>query len=96
MIIGLGLILLTAVFYTLNLNEFLMNKFVVTIGSSFHFNWAPMIGISTMAVGEFILWQSQNYKNLKEVGIRYFDKFKMAFSNLRMEAIYLSHLKFVK
>ncbi|MDD4969320.1 MAG: hypothetical protein PHT07_07800 [Paludibacter sp.] len=95
MLIGLGLTLLTAVFYTLNLNEIMMDKFVFTIGSSFHFNWAPMIGISIMAFGEFVLWQSQNNKNLKEAGIRYFEKLKMGFSNIKLEAIYLSHLKFL-
>ena len=95
MIFGLGLTILSAVFYFLNLNNFVMDKFVITIGSSFHFHWAPMIGISTMAIGEFLLWKSQNNKNLKEVGIKLLNKFKMSSSNFKLEAIYVSHLKFV-
>ena len=95
MIFGLGLTIISAVFYFFNLNESVTDKFVITIGNSFHFHWGPMIGILTMAIGEFLLWQSQHNKNLKEVGIKFLNKFKMNSSNFRLEAIYVSHLKFV-
>ena len=95
MLIGLGLTILTAVKYSLDLNGFSMNKFTIIQGNSFQFNWAPMIGIFIMAVGEFLLWQSQHNKNIKEVGIKFLNKIKMSISNLRLDIIYISHLKFV-
>jgi len=45
----------------------LMSEFIIHFGKSFHFNWAPMIGICIMAFGEFILLESQNNKNLKKL-----------------------------
>jgi len=85
MLIGLGLTILTAIFYFTNHNEYLMNKFIITFGHSFHFNWAPMIGILTMAFGEFILWKSQNNKNMSEVMDKFILKSKMMISTLKLE-----------
>jgi len=67
MLIGLGITILEAVFYFTNGNDFLMSEFIIHFGKSFHFNWAPMIGICIMAFGEFILLESQNNKNLKKL-----------------------------
>jgi len=85
MLLGLGLTILTAFFYFTNHNEYLMNKFIITFGHSFHFNWAPMIGILTMAFGEFILWKSQNNKNMSEVMDKFILKSKMMISTLKLE-----------
>ena len=95
MILGLGLTIISVVFYFFNLNEYITDKFVINIGNSFHFHWVPMMGISIMAIGEFLLWQSQHNKNLKEVGIKFLNKFKKSSSNLKLEVIYVSHMKFV-
>ena len=89
MLIGLGVTILAAVFYFTNQNDLLMSKFIIHFGKSFHFNWAPMIGICIMAFGEFILWKSQNNKNLKEVLIKFLNNSKMRFSNIHLELIYL-------
>ena len=89
MLIGLGITILAAVFYFTNQNDLLMSKFIVHFGKSFHFNWAPMIGICIMAFGEFILWKSQNNKNLNEVFIKFMNNSKMRFSNIQLELIYL-------
>ena len=85
MLLGLGLTILTAIFYFTNHNEYLMNKFIITFGHSFHFNWAPMIGIFTMAFGEFILWKSQNNKNMSEVMDKFILKSKLMISTLKLE-----------
>ena len=95
MIFGLGLTIISAVFYFFNLNEYITDKLVITIDNSVHLHWLPMVGISIMAIGEFLLWQSQHNKNLKEIGIKFLNKFKISSSNLKLEAIYVSHLKFV-
>ena len=89
MLIGLGITILEAVFYFTNGNDFLMSEFIIHFGKSFHFNWAPMIGICIMAFGEFILWESQNNKNLKEVLVKLSNKIRVNYSEIRLEFIYL-------
>ena len=89
MVIGLGVTILAAVFYFTKQNDLLMSKFIIHFGNSFHFNWAPMIGITIMAFGEFILWESQNNKNLKEVLVKLSNKIRVNYSEIRLEFIYL-------
>ena len=89
MVIGLGVTILAAVFYFTKQNDILMSKFIIHFGNSFHFNWAPMIGITIMAFGEFVLWKSQLNKNMNEVLIKYLNKSRGIFSDIRMEIIYL-------
>jgi len=88
---GLIITIITAVFYFLKLDQHVMDRFVLTIGKSYHFNWAPMIGISVMAFGEFILWESQYCKNLNEVNIKFIYNFRLKISNIRLGLIYLSN-----
>ena len=95
MILGLGLTIISAFFYFFNVKESINVKSLVSSIDSAHFNWLPMIGISIMAFGEFLLWQSQHNKNLKEVGVKFLNKLKIRSSNFRLDAIYVSHLKFV-
>jgi len=95
MLLGLAITILIAYFYFSKQHDYVMSKFVLTFGKSFHFNWAPMIGISVMAFGEFILWQSQNNKNLNEVKIKFLRKFKVRLSNVRLVIIYLTQNKMV-
>lgn len=95
MLLGLGLTIISAVFYFFKLNESFTDKFVITIGNTFHFNWAPMIGIAVMAFGEFLLWESQHNKNLKEVSVKFMNKLRIRVSNLNLEYIYLSHVKLI-
>jgi len=64
MLLGFGISVLTAFFFFSKRNELIMNKFVISINKSFHFNLAPMVGISFMAVGEFLLWESQHNEKL--------------------------------
>jgi len=64
MLLGFGISVLTAFFFFSKRNELIMNKFVISINKSFHFNLAPLVGISFMAAGEFILWESQHNDKL--------------------------------
>ena len=66
MLLGLGIALISASFYFSNRNEFILNKFVISINKSFLFNCTPVIGIFFMALGEFIVWESKNNNNLNE------------------------------
>ena len=95
MLLGLAMTILIAYFYFSKQQNHVMNKFVMTFGNSFHFNWAPMIGISVMAFGEFLLWQSQKNKNLNEVWIKFLHKFKVKLSDVRLTIIYLTQNKMV-
>jgi len=89
MLIGLGVTILAAVFYFTKQNDLLMSKFIIHFGKSFHFNWAPMIGITIMALGEFILWESQLNKSMNEILIKFLTKSKEKFSDIQQEIIYL-------
>ena len=62
---------------------------LVKNNNSFHFNWAPMIGICIMAFGEFILWKSQNNKNLNEVLTKFLNNSRRRLSDIHLEIIYL-------
>jgi len=95
MLVGLTLTILTAYFYFSKHYEVGMSKFVLTIGNSFHFNWAPMIGISIMALGEFILWESQTNMNMNDVRTKFKNKFYIRISTLRLKFIYLSNLRLI-
>ena len=64
MLLGFGISVLTAFFFFSRRNELIMNKFVISINKSYNFNLAPMVGISFMAIGEFLLWESQHNKKL--------------------------------
>lgn len=95
MLIGLGITILTAILYFSKSNEYFMNKFVMEIGNSFHFNWAPMIGIAIMAFGEFLLWKSQNNANLMEVKDKFIAKLRTRVSSTKLGLIYLSNMHLI-
>jgi len=95
MLIGLIITIITAWFYFSKHYEAGMSKFVLTIGNSFHFNWAPMIGISVMAFGEFLLWESQKNRNLNDVWIKFKNKCNIRISMLQLNFIYLSNMKLI-
>jgi len=93
MLFGLIITIITLFFYFQKLDQPVMDRFVLTTANSFHFNWAPMIGISFMAIGEFILWESQNNKNLNEVKNKLINNYMLKIANIRLELIYLSNRK---
>ena len=64
MLLGFGISVLTAFFFFSKRNELIMSKFVISINKSYNFNLAPMVGISFMAIGEFLLWESQHNDKL--------------------------------
>ena len=95
MLVGLVVTIITAFLYFSKMNEPLMNKFVFESGNSFHFNWAPMIGILVMAIGEFLLWESQNNVDLNEVKTKLVAKFKSRLSTVKLGLIYVSNMHLI-
>ncbi|MDD4969322.1 MAG: hypothetical protein PHT07_07810 [Paludibacter sp.] len=95
MLVGLVITIITAILYFSKMNEPFMNKFVLGSGSSFHFNWAPMIGILIMAFGEFLLWESQNNVDLIAVKAKFRLKFMSKLSNVRLGMIYFFHMHLI-
>ena len=95
MLLGLAMTILIAYFYFSKQQSNVMNKFVMTIGNSFHFDWAPMIGITVMAFGEFLLWQSQKNRNLNQVWIKFLNKYNVRLSYIRLKFIYLTQNKMI-
>jgi len=95
MLVGLGITIITAILYFSKMNEPFMNKFVIEAGGSFHFNWAPMIGILVMAIGEFLLWESQSNADLKELKTKLVARFRLRISTIKLGLIYVSNLHLI-
>ena len=95
MLVGLGITIITAILYFTKMNEPFMNKFVFESGNSFHFNWAPMIGILVMAIGEFLLWESQNNVDLNEVKSKFIAKFRLRISTVKLGLIYVFNMHLI-
>jgi hypothetical protein len=64
LLVGLGLTGYTAYLYFSSNEEKFMNKLVLTLYKSFHFNCTPMMGVFILALGELILWKTKNNENL--------------------------------
>lgn len=58
--LSMAITILTALVYFSKRNQFIMNKFVIVLIKSFHFNNTPILSISFMAIGEYLLWETQN------------------------------------
>ena len=81
--VGLGITLFTIYLYFSLNEEKITNKFVLTVNKSYLFNWAPMIGISFMIFGEFIIWETQNNKNLNDIKIKLLNNYRSKFTDLK-------------
>jgi len=80
--IGMGIIILTAYMYYSENEEKITNKFVLSVNKSYHFNWKPMIGLSFIVFGEFILWETQNNNKLKELKAKLLNDSRLRLSEI--------------
>ena len=64
MLFSLGVTILAALSFFSNRNQFILNKFVLAIIRSFHFNSTPVVSISLIAIGECLLWETQTNTSL--------------------------------
>jgi len=80
--IGMGIIILTAYMYYSENEEKITNKFVLSVNKSYLFNWTPMIGLSFIVFGEFILWETQNNNKLKELKAKLLNDSRLRLSEI--------------
>jgi len=83
MLIGLGLTLFTVYLYFSLNEEKITNKFVLTLNKAYLFNWAPIIGISFIIFSEFLVWETQNNKNLNDFKMKLIDNYRKSFFDLK-------------
>lgn len=84
MLIGIGITFFTAYLYFSLNEEKITNKFILTVNKSYLFNWAPMIGITFMIFGEFIVWETQNNKNLNDIKVKFLNSYKKKSTDLNI------------
>ena len=83
LLVGLALTTYTAYLYFSFNEEKFMNKLILTLYKSFHFNCTPMMGVSIMALGELVLWKSRNNESLNGLKSKIFYKFRSRRSALQ-------------
>jgi len=86
-IAGICIILLTAYFYYSENEEKIRNKFVLSVNKSYLFNWAPMAGLTFIILGEFIVWESQNNKELKAIKVKIIDESRLRLSVIKFDLL---------
>jgi len=84
-IAGMVIIILAAYFYCSENEEKIRNKFVLSVNKSYLFNWTPMIGLTFIVLGEFIVWESQNNKELKALKVKFITESRMRLSFLKLD-----------
>jgi len=84
-ITGMVIILLAAYFYCSENEEKIRNKFVLSVNKSYLFNWAPMIGLSFIVLGELIVWESQNNKELKAIKLKFINESRLRLSFIKLD-----------
>ena len=82
--VGLGITLFTIYLYFSLNEEKITNKFVLSVNKSYLFNLAPMIGISFMIFGEFLVWETQNNKILREQKLKLLNGYKKKLTDLKI------------
>ena len=87
MIAGMCIILLAAYYYCSENEEKIRNKFVLSVNKSYLFNWAPMIGLAFIVLGEFIVWESQNNKELKAIKVKIIDESRLRLSLIKFDLL---------
>jgi len=86
---GLGIVIIAALFYLSKRNQFITNKFLLVIIKSFHFNSMPVISISVMAIGEYLLWETQNNTDVIAVKNKATKRFNLILFRIQLGLINL-------
>jgi len=92
MLVGIGITLFTVYLYFSLNEEKITNKFVLTVNKSYLFNWAPMIGITFMIFGEFLVWETQNNKLLSDIKLKLTENLNKKLSDLKIGNRFISIL----
>ena len=83
MLVGLAVFVFTVYLYFSLNEEKITNKFIVTANKTYLFNLAPMIGFTCLLFGEFIVWETQNNKNLNDIKIKLLNNYRSKFTDLK-------------
>lgn len=59
-LLSMAITIFTALAYFSKRNQFIMNKFVLVLIKSFHFNNIPILSISFLAISEYFIWETQH------------------------------------
>jgi hypothetical protein len=94
MTIGLGITIFMILLLFSNNYEAFMNHFLLSIYKTHQLNLAPMIGITIMAIGEFILWESMYSNNWDDFQIKFFINFRLIISRFRVVVKHLTTIGF--
>jgi len=90
MFLSLSITIIAALAYFSKRNQFIMNKFVIVIIKSFHFNSTPIISISFMAIGEYLLWETQNNSDVIAVKSKMIERLNLMVCTLQLHLMSLS------
>ena len=92
MLLSMGITILAALSFFSNRNQFIMNKFMLAIIRSFHFNSAPVISISMIAIGECLLWETQNNTDLIQMKAKVSNKLRLIVSVIQLDILKLTKI----
>lgn len=84
MLVGIGITLFTVYLYFSLNEEKITNKFVLSVNKSYLFNWAPMIGITCLIFGEFLVWETQNNKIVSDIKLKLTNTLRNKFSDFKI------------
>jgi hypothetical protein len=88
--LSMAITVLTALAYFSKRNQFIMNKFVIVIIKSFHFNSTPILSISFMAIGEYLLWETQNNSDVMAVKSKIIERLNLIVCSAQLHLMSLS------
>jgi hypothetical protein len=90
MLAGLLITIITVLFFFCPNETTFINKFVITVYKTHPFNFAPIIGLTIMVIGIFLLRDSQEKENLTRNQIRISPVFKLKFNNFKLSFNFLT------
>ena len=88
--LSMAITVLTALAYFSKRNQFIMNKFVIVLIKSFHFNSTPILSISFLAIGEYLLWETQNNSDVMDVKNKITDRMNLIVCTAQLHLMSLS------
>jgi len=82
--LSMAITIVTVLAYFSKRNQFIMNKFVIVIIKSFYFNNIPVISISFLAIGEYLIWETQNNSDAMAVKNKITERMTLLFCTIQL------------
>jgi len=90
-LVGTGVFFFTVYLYFSLNEEKITNKFVLTANKTYLFNLAPMIGFTCLLFGEFIIWETQNNRILRELKLKISNSYIKRISDLKIGSRFIQY-----